>query len=75
MNDSVYRTAGLPRALRKVYLLLRIGLPDALLPRAEPALLPCQGTKRLKRPATQANRSGWPGRRSLPSKRRFLFGF
>jgi len=30
MNDSAYWIAAMPYTLRKVYLLLRIGLPDAL---------------------------------------------
>ena len=40
MNDSACRIAGLAHTLRQVYLLLRIGLPDVLLLRAEPALVP-----------------------------------
>jgi len=39
MSGSDNRMAGLPSTLRKVSLLLRIGLPDARLSRAKPALL------------------------------------
>jgi len=36
-NGAVHCIAGMPPTLRKVYLLLRIGLPDASLSRAEAA--------------------------------------
>jgi len=37
MSRSAFGEAGLPHSLCQVYLLLRIGLPDAFLLRAEPA--------------------------------------
>jgi len=55
MNVSAYWMGGMSLIFRKVYPLLRIGLPDALLSRAEPALGPHHGQapKRSERSATQ----------------------